>query len=161
MNKRYNREQSVLRQLMEDENTWNTEPFKDLKTALNRISKEELKDIEGFIIFCKQNSRPDAYIADNIVHDLKGLYPSDVHFAPRTEGYAKHCKTTAYLVEVTFTTRIVSDYELKEGDDNSLSQIQDTLRARIRDKADIELIENITSVVEDKEMPYKAGEDGV
>ena len=52
---------------------------------------KELRDIKGFIDWCIENGKTQAYCLANIGHDCGLLIQGDRHGGvPRTDGYAEH-----------------------------------------------------------------------
>ena len=64
--------------------------------ALEKLTDDELKGLEGFKAYCEVNGQSNSYIASNIGHDIHGIVEfrnrPDDGFCPRTESYAKYAK---------------------------------------------------------------------
>jgi len=88
---RWNREKTVMDQLKKAPHVIEGHELIQIGIDLDRLSEEQLSDIEGWITYGNKNEIRVGSIASTIMHDLLGLRePEDNGFIPRTASYAKY-----------------------------------------------------------------------
>lgn len=58
----------------------------NITTQLENMTKGQLEDIKGFIVFCRNNNMANSYMLSNIIHDLDELCAKGLDFCQEQTG---------------------------------------------------------------------------